>query len=136
MPKYYINGDGVAYLWSKVENKIKHNLVYHSGTTAQWNAEIFISEKDVLYIYTDYKAITKNNQEYFLPGLKVGDGVSYLIDLPFLNENENSVFNQTVVDHMNNDTAHITEGQRTFWNDKLNYDESQLQNETLVLNRS
>jgi len=44
-----------------------------------------ISEKDVLYIYTNYKTIEKDGEEIVVPGLKVGDGKGYLIDLPFVN---------------------------------------------------
>lgn len=134
MPKYYLNDEGIAYLWSKLENKIQDNLIYYSKTTAQWNAEITtIGEKNVLYIYTDYKTVEQQGEEYFLPGLKVGDGTSYLIDLPFLNDT--SALNQALLDHINNHIVHITPEQRAFWNDKLNY-QSLLINETLVLNRN
>lgn len=133
MPKYYLNNDGIAYLWSKLENKLQDNLVYNSKTTAQWNSDITtISEKGVLYIYTDFKTIEQDGKEFLLPGLKLGDGTSYLIDLPFLNDNSN--LNQMLLDHINNDSIHITDSEREFWNNKLNY-ESQLINETLVLNR-
>ena len=135
MPKYYLNDDGIVYLWSKLENKIQDNLIYYSKTTAQWNTDITtISKKDVLYIYTDYKIIEQDGKEYLLPGLKIGDGTSYLVDLPFINDGDNSVFNNMLLNHMNDNTIHITENERIFWNNKLNY-ESQLINETLVLNR-
>ena len=135
MPKYYLNDDGIAYLWSKLENKIQDNLIYYSRTTAQWNADITtISEKGVLYIYTDYKTIEQDGRECLLPGLKIGDGTSYLVDLPFINDGDNSAFNDMLLDHINNNVIHITDSERAFWNDKLNY-QSRLINETLVLNR-
>ena len=57
-PDMVINDDGIAYLWSKLENRIKNDLIYASKTTSEWNADIsFISEKNVLYIYMDYKTI-------------------------------------------------------------------------------
>ena len=89
---------------------------------------------NILYIYTDYKTIEKDGQQYLLPGLKVGDGTSYLIDLPFLNSGDNSAINQIIMDHINNNVIHITQNERSFWNSKLNY-QSQLINETLIFNR-
>ena len=134
MPKY-LDSDGVAYLWKKLENKTKDNLIYYSKTTAEWNADInIISEKNVLYIYTDYKTIQQDGNLILLPGLKVGDGNSFLIDLPFINNGSDSRLEQIVLDHINNDAIHIGSGEREFWNNKLNY-QSQLTNETLILNR-
>lgn len=88
MPKY-LDPAGVALLWSKIKQIVNKNLVYYSKTTQEWNSDVFlISEQNVLYIYTDYKTIIKNNQEIFIPGLKIGDGKTYLIDLPFIDGNE------------------------------------------------
>lgn len=135
MSKYYLNDDGIAYLWSKLENKISDNLIYYAKTTAQWNSDLTkIVEKNVLYIYTDYRVIKKDDKDYWMPGLKLGDGTSYLIDLPILNDEEDSEFNQLVRDHLNNNIIHITPEERNFWNNKLNYQQG-IQNEILVLNR-
>ena len=88
MPKY-LDPAGVALLWNKIKQIVNKNLVYYSKTTQEWNSDVFlISEQNVLYIYTDYKTIIKNNQEIFIPGLKIGDGKTYLIDLPFIDGNE------------------------------------------------
>lgn len=134
MPKY-INEQGIAYLWRKIENKVENDLIYASKTSAEWNADRYmISEKNVLYIYTDFKTIEKDGEEYFLPGLKFGDGTSYLIDLPFLNSGDNSEINEILMDHINNNVIHITANERDFWNNKLNYSQ-QLINETLIFNR-
>ena len=88
MPKY-LDPTGVTLLWNKIKQIVNKNLVYYSKTTQEWNSDVFlISEQNVLYIYTDYKTIIKNNQEIFIPGLKIGDGKTYLIDLPFVDSNE------------------------------------------------
>ena len=130
MPKY-LDQEGVAYLWSKIKKETEKNLVYQSNTTEDWNERLgFISEKNVLYIYTDYRIIEKDGEEILLPGLKVGDGKSYLIDLPFLNST--SDIDQVMIDHINNSVIHISAKERAFWNNKLNY---QLQDEILVFNR-
>jgi len=38
-----------------------------------------------MYIYSDYKVVEKDGEEIYLPGIKIGDGKAFLIDIPFLN---------------------------------------------------
>lgn len=45
------------------------------------------------------------------------------------------VKNTKVIDHINNTTIHITQDEREFWNNKLNYDEDTLNSGILTLNR-
>ena len=131
MPKY-LDPEGVSYLWSKIKNLSKKNLVYYSNSTYDWNKNpLLISEKNVLYIYTDYKRIRDGNEEILIPGLKVGDGSAYLIDLPFLNS---AAMEQDFIDHINNKVIHVSPYDREFWNNKLNLD-LELQEENLILNR-
>lgn len=52
-----------------------------SATTEEWNSKpTRVSVKDIVYVYTDYKVVNGKN----VPGLKIGDGITYLIDLPFI----------------------------------------------------
>lgn len=133
MPKY-LDSEGVSYLWSKIKNIQKSNLVYYSKTKEEWNSDIFkISEKNVLYIYNNYKIIEKENgEQVFFPGLKVGDGKTYLIDLPFINSPD---LEQNFLDHINNKIIHVSLTDREFWNNKLNLVDLELHDENLVLNR-
>lgn len=55
-----------------------------SGTTSYWETHGNVtSTKDVLYIYTDWKHDSDNED---IPGIKVGDGVSDISDLPFTDD--------------------------------------------------
>ena len=40
--------------------------------------------------------------------MKIGDGTSYLVDLPFLNSGDNSAINKAIMDHISNNVIHIT----------------------------
>lgn len=134
MPKY-LDPQGVSYLWSKVQDISKDKLIYYSKTKEQWNINPqLLSKKDVLYIYTNYKKIRKQGEQdqIIIPGLKVGDGKSYLIDLPFINTS-NSDFENILLQHINNKTIHVTQEEKIFWSNKLNLF---LQEENLVLNRN
>lgn len=134
MPKY-LDSDGVAYLWRKLKNNLSNKMVYYSKKKADWDADRdMISQKDVLYIYSDYKLIDQDGKQIYMPGIKVGDGTSYLIDLPFANQNKNSEIEDLLLDHINNKIVHISAEQRDFWNNKLNLSLTP-QSQTLVLNR-
>lgn len=133
MPKY-LDSDGVAYLWGKLKNNLNNKIVYYSRTKDEWNADAsLIAQKDVLYIYSDYKIIQKDGKQILLPGLKIGDGMSYLIDMPFVNSTDSGI-EQLILDHINNNVIHISAAERNFWNNKLNYSFNE-QSQNLTLNR-
>lgn len=135
MPKY-LDSDGVAYLWRKIKNKLDNKMIYYSKKKSEWDLDTdLLSQKNVLYIYSDYKIVKNENQkQIFIPGLKIGDGTSYLIDLPFVNEtSSNSNFEEILMNHINNNTVHISPEDRLFWNNKLNLF---LSDENLIFNRN
>lgn len=52
-------------------------------TTANWNAQVQLTaERGVIYIYSDH-AVDEDGKT--VAGIKIGDGTSYLIDMPFIN---------------------------------------------------
>lgn len=129
MPKY-LDPAGTSFLWKQIKNITQRNLIYYSKTTEEWNSDVsLLAEENVLYIYTDHKVIIKDGEQMLLPGLKFGDGKTYLIDLPFLNDSQTD---QAFIDHMNNNIIHVSAADRQFWDNKLNF---QLENENLILNR-
>lgn len=133
MPKY-LDSSGVAYLWKKLKNNLNNKIVYYSRTKDEWNADAsLIAQKDVLYIYSDYKTIQKDGKQILLPGLKIGDGMTYLIDMPFVNSTDSGI-EQLVLDHINNNVIHINATERNFWNNKLNYSFNE-ESQNLILNR-
>jgi hypothetical protein len=79
----------------------------YCNTTAGWNAQTtLVSEEGAIYIYSDYDEIEGTP----LAGFKVGDGLAYVVDLPFIDAKVQS--------HMADDDIHITPAERTFWNNK------------------
>lgn len=78
-------------------------------TTANWNSQLsLISKADTIYIYTDYKT---DSQGRHVAGIKVGDGLAYLIDLPFTDA--------IATEHIEDNTRHITQAERDSWNNKV-----------------
>ena len=82
------------------------------GTTTEWNAQPnYIPNYGDIIIYTDK------------PGIKIGDGLAYCIDLPFINS-----------DHINDITIHVTSEEKQKWNNKITCGNIVL-DETLILTR-
>ena len=74
------------------------------GTTSYWNAKTnMISQAGYIYIYSDYQVVTINGETYNVPAMKVGDGTSYLIDLPFISSDSSS--SSTTASIISNTTA-------------------------------
>lgn len=79
------------------------------GSTEYWNNHRdIVAKRGYIYIYSDYQVDSYGRT---VAGFKVGDGTSYLIDMPFTD----SLF----VDHINDHTIHITNAERLFWNNKV-----------------
>ena len=120
--KLYIDAQKNGTIERTLINPDMTSKTIQSKTTEQWNADpLYISEKDILYIYSDYK---QNNEGQTIPGIKIGDGKAYLIDLPFIDS--------LLMEHLNNLTIHITENQRSFWNAKIRCYLSQADTENII----
>lgn len=65
--------------------------------------------------------------------IKIGDGSAFIVDLPFIGEQDIQTLREALQRHMEDMTAHVTEREKEFWNNKLNYEVS---GDTLVLNRN
>jgi len=79
------------------------------ATTATWNSKPqLISLKGYIYIYSDYR---QNENQQNIASMKIGDGTSYLIDMPFTDE--------LLYNHVANNVIHITAEERNFWNNKI-----------------
>lgn len=99
-------------------------------TTENWdNNLMFIPEKGLIIVYSDKGTIIRDGQTINVAGIKIGDGNSYLIDLPFVGD-EWAVIME---DHIQDTNIHVTLEEKQFWNDKLNFE---LIEENLVFNRN
>ena len=79
------------------------------ATTEEWNSHPeLIGERNIVYVYTDHE-ISSTGQP--IAGFKVGDGLAYLIDLPFNDD--------LALSHFNDTTIHVTDEERAFWNNKV-----------------
>lgn len=69
---------GVAALQEQMQNK----PTMYSNTTSYWDEQTtLVSESNTIYVYTDYST---NEQHQNIPAIKIGDGVTNVVDLPFM----------------------------------------------------
>lgn len=89
----------------------------HIGTCDFWNNQTgLIGQLSHIYIYIDYATVTVDGQNKTVPNIKIGDGKAFLIDTPFLT----SYIEEVLSSHINDNTIHISKGERTLWNSKIN----------------
>lgn len=92
------------------------------ATTETWNRNPqYVGLKGYIYIYTDWM---KDEQGNDIPGFKVGNGVTYLIDLIFSD--------QKWKDHTEDFEAHVSKADREFWNNKMRCYPSEMEGEQLI----
>ena len=92
-----------------------------SNTTEQWNSQRdLIAARNTLYVYTDHEREEMPDGAVTLyPGVKIGDGTSYLIDMPFsITGSEASLF-ADIDEHIKNMRIHVGESDREAWDEKV-----------------
>lgn len=97
------------------------------------SASITPSAFEWLRIYNDSQTVTT-----YIPGIKIGTGNAYVGDLPFIDEDTR----EELLLHINNGDIHVTANNKSFWNNKINIDDTvididtgALDEETLIFTR-
>ncbi len=126
---------------------INSRVQFKRDTKANWAAARgFIPLAGEVIVYNDYKVKTYTVEEYgeqvektvLIPNIKIGDGVTYVQDLPFVDTD----LRDTLMAHINDTELHTTLQEKLFWNNKINVDDAyeqmhdELVDETLILNRN
>lgn len=109
--------------------------IVSENTTEGWNSNPqYLPKQGEICVYTDYATIQDDlGNDIVCPGFKIGDGNSYLIDMPFVDTATRYMLIRRLEEHERNATIHVTPAEKEFWNNKLNYD---VENEELILTRN
>ena len=115
-------------------DSVKARILAMRDTTAHWDEKrSFIPMRGEIIIYTDHGQIEDEfGNVVNVPGIKIGDGSAYLIDLPFVNDDVRYQILTELRLHSGNRDIHVTSEEKTFWNNKLN---CTVDNGNLILNR-
>lgn len=104
-------------------------LIHSSGTQEDWlNRADYIPKKNEIIVVTDKHVHIEDGITKFIPGIKIGDGNAYAIDLPFVTDGVEQKLDAHIADR----NAHISASDRMFWNRKLNFT---INDDNLILNR-
>ena len=86
------------------------------NTTAYWDSlPRFIPTRGEFIVYSDY---TQSQSGQDIPALKIGDGRSFLIDMPFIGGISSDLIEQ-INSHIQNGSIHVTSAEKEFWNSKV-----------------
>ena len=119
------NSDVYARI-SAINNALEGKASIQVKTTNEWKQYLdLISQSNTFYVYID-RFIKEDEEGHIIkyPGIKVGDGSSYLVDLPFVDD--------LFYDHINNMDIHVTLAEKQFWNNKVRTQDSELDEQNLI----
>lgn len=103
---------------------LKAEIRVRRDSTENWNkTPTYRPARGEIVIYEDYGNYQNSQGETVLvPGMKIGNGNAYLVDMPFVGECDRVMIMRELDSHRNNSEIHITQEERAFWNNKLNLD--------------
>ena len=110
--KLTITEDDPVKLFTGASGQKLTEVLY--GSTLEWAQDkARIAQKGVIYVYSDYARTTDpgTGVEVPVPGFKVGDGTSYLIDMPFAQGD----INEEIRSHITNQKIHVSDEDRKRW---------------------
>lgn len=110
------------------------------NTTSEWQTlSNQTYPRGTILIYTDHGTVTEtiNNTEVTktVPGVKISDGSTPIIDLPFVGDDVIAAVRAEINTHINDNVRHITAAERTLWNNKINCNDT-VTDGNLILNRN
>lgn len=108
--------------------KVPTGDIVHVNTTAVWNSTpMLVANSKHIYVYSDY--VTSAGES--VPGIKIGDGTSYLIDMPFVEGNDSRL-----TAHIRDTIVHVTAADRELWDNKVTCYISPVDSERLVFSKA
>ena len=110
------------------------------GTTSEWQQHYnYIAPNGTILIYSDHGTLTQiiNDQEVtkIVPGIKIADGSTPVIDTPFVGDDVIIPLKKELDDHIHDNIRHITADERNFWNHKIDCEDNVTAN-NLILKRN
>lgn len=107
--QYYLDKSGLQLYDMLIKHHIDlQNKVFYD-TYDNWESQPdLIGQQGCIYIYSDWGEAPDGRK---VAGFKVGDGETLLKDIIFTD--------QMYADHLNDTVAHITQQERTDWNNKV-----------------
>ena len=118
-----------------MDRSISARICARRDTTANWSAKLsFIPLVGEIIIYTDrYVTTNDSGEDVYVPGIKIGDGLAYCVDLPFVDSAQTEAIMQTISSHIEDPAIHTSAEEKEKWDQKVTCDVS---GETLLFTSS
>jgi len=117
---------------STVLPKTIDSTAIHYDTKANWDRQTYlIAERGHLYIYKDAETAYIDGEKVLYAGIKVGDGSSYLIDMPYIAYARD---HERLINHIQDYSIHVGRVDRVNWDDKVSATVSE-ENEELIFRK-
>ena len=134
------SADKISYLQDGImtdvaavlDSLLDTSVLMEIHTSQEWadSAGRRISEKGTFYVYTD---AYQTQDEQVIPRIKIGDGLAYICDLPFMDD----AMRLQLLKHIQDLDVHVTPEQKLAWWNKLNVDDNEeIIENTLMFNRN
>lgn len=111
--------------WDDILDKNILPTIHYNSVEGFEEQKFTIPKAGSIYIY--YDAVKVEGQD--MPRIKIGDGTSYLADLPFMHDIDMKEFIQT---HIDDTDAHVSVEDRQHWNDKVSVKVSEANDERII----
>ena len=112
----------ITLIINQLIQQIGHIPKIYFDTKENWASQTsLVSEKDAIYVYTNNHVDSQGNLN---ASAKIGDGLAYVVDLPFVDSG--------IWEHIYDTAIHITNAERLFWNNKVRCFYSEVQKNNLV----
>lgn len=122
-----LSNKDIAEQISNINTELENKASIQMKTKQQWDSESQkIAQENTIYVYTNaYKDEDEHGNIINVPGIKIGDGAGYLIDLPLIGGSLGSQFEE----HIRNMNIHVTLTEKEFWNNKVRTQDSEILDE-------
>lgn len=102
----------------------KNTAQIFTKTKEEWaQTPSLMSKERAIYVYSNHRTQIKDDVVTNIPAIKIGDGVTYVVDLPFVGEIQN------IEDYL------VTLQEKEYWNSKVDAAVYQTDSENLILFR-
>lgn len=107
--KYTLTRDHYTVILTGTDSTVQEiTLPIYYDTKERWATKTtLVSEMGALYVYSNYQ----QHEGVDIPGIKIGDGLAFVVDLPFIDE----IYRE----HILNTYIHVTQAEKEFWNNKV-----------------
>lgn len=120
--QHFLDQEGLKRVWDKI---LALQGQVDARTTEEWNTQGqgMISTKGMLYVWLDHSEF----EGQVIPGVKIGDGGAYVLDLPFLDVEYAA--------HVADAQIHVSDENRRSWDDKVTCHIDPDNNEKLIFTK-